>query len=204
VQHLRTGPFGSALKGEHWVEEGHPVITIGSLGEGEFNKSELLYIGNKDVNRLVDFKLKLNDVVFSRVADVGRSIVIKEDQVGWIMSSNLMRISLDPEIMISDFLQYQLSSNHFIKKQIRCKVNSGGRDLANSEVLNSLCFVKPSYDEQLAIVERAKKIDMRLRTELSQVYKLEQQKQGLMHDLLTGKITVTIDEDSDDSEVAHV
>lgn len=194
VQHLRTGPFGSALKGEHWREEGHPVITIGSLGEGEFNESELLYIGNRDVNRLIDFKLKLGDVVFSRVADVGRSIVIKDEQVGWIMSSNLMRISLDPKKMIADFLQYQLSSNDLIRRQIRCKVNAGGRDVANSEVLNSLWFIQPNYDEQLAIVKRAEKIEAKLKKERYLVRKLEQQKQGLMHDLLTGKKRVTVDE----------
>ncbi|WP_333614379.1 restriction endonuclease subunit S [Psychrobacter sp.] len=200
VQHLRTGPFGSALKGEHWREEGHPVITIGSLGEGEFNESELLYIGNKDVNRLIDFKLKLDDVVFSRVADVGRSSVIKDEQVGWIMSSNLMRISLDSKKMIADFLQYQLSSNDLIRRQIRCKVNAGGRDVANSEVLNSLWFIQPDYDEQLAIVKRAEKIEAKLKTERYLVRKLEQQKQGLMHDLLTGKKRVTVDE----SEAEHV
>ncbi len=34
--HIKTGPFGSALKSEHWVEHGIPVITIGALGEGQF------------------------------------------------------------------------------------------------------------------------------------------------------------------------
>ncbi|MGS0681823.1 restriction endonuclease subunit S [Shewanella sp. 125m-7] len=200
VQHLRTGPFGSALKGEHWVEEGHPVITIGALGEGEFIESELLYIGDKDVNRLRDFKLKLDDVVFSRVADVGRSVVIKEEQVGWIMSSNLMRISLDPQKMMAEFLQHQLSSYSLIKKQIRCKVNSAGRDVANSDILNSLWFIQPKHNEQLSIVKRAEEIDVRLKTEQSLAHKLRLQKSGLMDDLLTGKKLVTVDE----PEAAHV
>lgn len=192
TQYLRTGPFGSALKGEHWVEEGHPVITIGSLGKGDFIEEELLFIGDDDARRLADFKLQLGDVVFSRVADVGRSVVIKEDQVGWIMSSNLMKISLDPQKMIPDFLQYQLSSNDLIKKQIRCKVNSGGRDVANSEVLNSLLFVQPEFDEQLAIFDLAEKIIVRLKKEQSFVRKLYLQKIGLMNALLTGKKTVTV------------
>ncbi|TCB70267.1 restriction endonuclease subunit S [Acinetobacter sp. ANC 4216] len=194
IPHIRTGPFGSALKGEHWVNEGHPVITIGALGEGKFIISELLYIGDDDARRLSDFKLKNGDVVFSRVADVGRSVVIEEDQVDWIMSSNLMRISLDRAQVLPKFLQYQLAADIPVKKQIRCKVNAGGRDVANSDILNSLLFVWPSPDEQANIVRKANSIDTRINNELCVVQKLYQQKMGLMNDLLTGKVPVKIDE----------
>lgn len=200
VPHLRTGPFGSALKGEHWVDDGHPVITIGALGEGKFIISELLYIGEDDARRLSDFKLKNGDVVFSRVADVGRSVVIEEDQVDWIMSSNLMRISLDRAQVLPKFLQYQLAADIPVKKQIRCKVNAGGRDVANSDILNSLLFVWPSPDEQANIVMRASSIDTRINNELCVVQKLYQQKMGLMNDLLRGIVPVKIDE----TKVIHV
>ncbi len=193
-QHLRTGPFGSALKGEHWVEEGHPVITIGALGEGGFINSELLYIGDFDAKRLTVFRLKLGEIVFSRVADVGRSVVIKKDQVGWIMSSNLMRISLDRDQVIPEFLQYQLSYDSRVKNQIRCKINSGGREVANSDILNRLIFVWPKFEEQETIVQRANIVDARLLTEREMEKKLQKQKSGLMHDLLTGKVLVKINQ----------
>lgn len=93
--HLRTGPFGSSLKIEHWVKQGHPVITIGALAEGSIIESELLFVSDATARALIDYKLEPGDVVFSRVADVGRSVAITECQSGWIMSSNLMRISLD-------------------------------------------------------------------------------------------------------------
>ena len=192
IPHLRTGPFGSALKGEHWVKEGRPVITIGALGEGAFIKSELLYVGGFDARRLKDFQLKLDNVVFSRVADVGRSVVVRENQVGWIMSSNLMRISLDVEQVIPDLLQQQLSFDNRLKRQIRAKVNSGGRDVANSEILNQLLFVWPPYVEQQKIVEKATAINRKLQSEESKLDKLNKQKSGLMHDLLTGRVKVKL------------
>lgn len=191
IPHLRTGPFGSSLKGEHWVEVGHPVITIGALGEGEFIESELLYVGDFDARRLTEFQLKPGDVVFSRVADVGRSVVIRDEQAGWIMSSNLMRIALDKKLVVPDFLQQQLSFDQRIKQQIRAKVNSGGRDVANSEILNQLRFAWPSYPEQQLIVERAAAVDDRLRSEVNKQRKLEKEKTGLMHDLFTGRVRVT-------------
>lgn len=44
---IKTGPFGSSLKGEHWRETGRPVITIGSFGESGFIEDELLFIDEK-------------------------------------------------------------------------------------------------------------------------------------------------------------
>ncbi len=192
INWIRTGPFGSSLKGEHWQLDGHPVITIGALGAGEFIESELLYVGRKDASRLVDFQLKENDVVFSRVADVGRSVVVREANLGWIMSSNLMRIAVNESLLRPDYLQMQLASDSRFKSQIRASVNSGGRDVANSEVLNRLRFAIPVPDEQDRIIAMANQLTQRMRAELRKVAKLQTQKLGLMQDLLTGKVPVTV------------
>src|SRR5690606_14503973 len=123
------GPFGSSLKGEHWREDGVPVITIGALGEGEFARDELLFISESYANLLTEYRMKPGEVVFSRVADVGRSVVIESEQDGWVMSSNLMRIHLDQDKANPHFLQYLLTFDSRVRKQIRCKVNSSGRDV---------------------------------------------------------------------------
>lgn len=191
---IRTGPFGSSLKGEHWRVEGHPVITIGALGSGEFVASELLFVGPKDASRLIDFQLKENDVVFSRVADVGRSVAVRVGQSGWIMSSNLMRIAVNETLLRPDYLQMQLASDSRVKSQIRASVNSGGRDVANSEVLNRLRFAMPTPDEQDRIIARANRLAQHMNAEARRVAKLQTQKRGLMQDLLTGKVPVAVDD----------
>lgn len=190
---IRTGPFGSALKGEHWRTHGHPVITIGALGEGVFTDDELLFVDSRDAVRLIDFQMKTGDVVFSRVADVGRSVVVRTEQVEWIMSSNLMRISVDDNCARSDFLQMALASDSRIKAQIRARVNSSGRDVANSDVLSQLRFVWPDIEEQDRIIARANRASHRINREQMKLSNLLAQKQGLMHDLLTGKVPVNVE-----------
>lgn len=191
---IRTGPFGSALKGEHWRIHGHPVITIGALGEGVFTDDELLFVDSRDAARLVDFQLKAGDIVFSRVADVGRSVVVRAEQSGWIMSSNLMRIAVDENRTRPDLVQMSLASDSRIKAQIRARVNSGGRDVANSDVLNQLRFVWPDIEEQDRIIKRADIAGCRITSEQLKRSNLLAQKQGLMHDLLTGKVPVKVEE----------
>ncbi len=192
VSWIRTGPFGSALKGEHWRTHGHPVITIGALGEGEFLNEELLFVDAKDAARLRDFQLNVGDVVFSRVADVGRSVVIRKEQASWIMSSNLMRIALDENLVRPDYLQMQLAGDSRVKAQIRAQINSGGRDVANSAVLSRLRFAWPGPDEQDRIISRALLEEHSLRVERRKAEKLQKQKLGLMQDLLTGRVPVPV------------
>jgi type I restriction enzyme, S subunit len=190
---IRTGPFGSSLKGEHWRIFGHPVITIGALGIGQFIDSELLFVGPKDAARLIDFQLKENDVVFSRVADVGRSVVVRKEQSGWIMSSNLMRIAVNETLLRPDYLQMQLASDARVKAQIRASVNSGGRDVANSEVLDRLRFAIPEVVEQDLIIDMSSRLTHCINTETERVRKLQTQKLSLMQDMLTDNDPVKVE-----------
>jgi len=194
--HVKTGPFGSSLKGEHWVESGRPVITIGALGEGELSLDDLLFVSEATAQRLKDYQLEPGDVVFSRVADVGRSAVIRDENKGWIMSSNLMRISLDRKLVLPEYLQSQLAFDYRIKSQVRTKVNSGGRDVANAAILNQLVFAWPQPDEQETALIRIRGIDANRRTLENQRTKLLKLKQGLMHDLLTGRVPIKVNENS--------
>lgn len=188
---IRTGPFGSSLKGEHWREIGRPVVTIGSLGEAAFIASELLYVDEVTAARLGDFELIPGDVVFSRVADVGRSVVVSENERGWIMSSNFMRISCDPAKARPHFLQLLLSSSVLVREQLRTTVNSAGRDVANSAVLMGLSFPWPSPREQDEILRRVNAIGQLVVQEQAELKKLLDGKSGLMDDLLTGRVRVT-------------
>lgn len=189
---LRTGPFGSSLKGEHWRTEGNPVITIGSLGIGDFIADELLYVDDKDAARLKEFQLQEGDVVFSRVADVGRSVVIRALQATWIMSSNLMRIAVDAKKLRPDYLQLQLAGDERVKREMRKRVNSAGRDVANSDVLDQLRFAWPTIQEQDRIIAAITRVSDALACELCKIEKLRKQKLGLMQDLLTGKVQVKV------------
>jgi type I restriction enzyme, S subunit len=194
VPHLKTGPFGSSLKGEHWVEDGIPVITIGALGEGVFYQSELLHVSERTAATLEAYVLQVGDIVFSRVADVGRSVVVTETEAGWIMSSNLMRISLDKALANPFFVRAAIARAEYVKQQIRRFINAGGREVANTGILNSIRFAWPSLGEQSRIVGAVDAHDARIRAEEAYRDKLQLLTKGLMQDLLTGRVRVPVPE----------
>jgi len=188
---IRTGPFGSSLKGEHWRENGRPVITIGSFGENGFILDELLFIDEKKAAAMLEYEVHSGDLVFSRVADVGRSLVVDDRQAGWIMSSNLMRISVDPRRLLPGLLHVQLRHSVRLRKQMSQLVNSAGRDVANSAVLLALDIAVPPRQEQASIRDAIEAINEKLASEEDQLDKLRLHKSGLMDDLLTGRVPVT-------------
>lgn len=188
---IKTGPFGSSLKGEHWRETGRPVITIGSFGESGFIEDELLFIDEKKAKSMIEYEVHPGDLVFSRVADVGRSLVVEENEAGWIMSSNLMRICVERKKLLPALLHIQLRHSVRLRKQMSQLVNSAGRDVANSAVLLALDIAVPPGFEQIEIEKAIVCNDEKLVKEEQQLNKLRLQKSGLMDDLLTGRRPVT-------------
>ena len=167
-----------------------PVVTIGSLGEGEFLSDHLLYISQQKARDLSAYALVPGDIVFSRVADVGRSVVIREGQAGWVMSSNMMRISLDPERAVPDYVRLNIAAHPGIRRQIRQHVNAGGRDVANQKVLNAIRFPWPEVEEQRRIVSAVEVSQAALTEQRRKLDKLHRLKTGLMQSLLHGRARV--------------
>lgn len=188
--YIKTGPFGSSLKGEHWKETGVPVITIGALGEDEFINDNLLYITQDKANELYKYSLKEGDILFSRVADVGRSLIIDKDHAGWIMSSNFMRLRIDTDIINPIIIYLNIKFSRQFKSQIARNVNSSGRAVTNTSILNSLLIPKMDKNEQERIVDTYMRIVAAHETIAKEQLSLYNQKQGLLSDLITGKVRI--------------
>ena len=188
--YLKTGPFGSSLKQEHWVAQGVPVITIGSLGQGRFVESELLHVNQRTAANLSSYAVIPGDIVFSRVADVGRSAVVGNANAGWILSSNTMWISLDRRRAVPEYVQGNISANWSVRRQIGQFVNSAGRDIANASIVDRLRLPWPPIAEQRHIASVIARHDERLRSEYRTRDKLRLIEHGLMKDLLTGRVRV--------------
>ena len=188
--YIKTGPFGSSLKGEHWKETGVPVITIGALGEDEFINDNLLFISQDKANELYKYSLKEGDILFSRVADVGRSLIIDKDHAGWIMSSNFMRLRIDTDIINPIIIYLNIKFSRQFKSQIARNVNSSGRAVTNTSILNSLLIPKMDKNEQERIVDTYMRIVAAHETIAKEQLSLYNQKQGLLSDLITGKVRI--------------
>lgn len=150
---LKTGPFGSNLKSSYFINKGVPVLSIGSLGEDGIIEKELFYLAKEVASRFEGYYVREGDVVFSRVADVGRCHLITTKERGYIISSNLIRIRVDREKILPGFLILLLKHSPLVRDQIaRMTTQAAGRLLVNTQTLAKLRFPVPSLHEQLLLV----------------------------------------------------
>ncbi len=184
---VKTGPFGSMLKGEHWVERGVPVVTIGSLGQSTFLEDEFLHVGTSTTNRLAAYRLEPGDLIFSRVADVGRALVVPVRGEGWLMSSNLIRLTCDASRLDPTYLWLAITCSPSVRSALRRKINTGGRDVASSALLRSLVLPVPPIEQQRSVVARTAAVELIATVERARLAKLKALQRGLSNDLLAGR-----------------
>ena len=98
IADIQTGPFGSQLHKEDYVENGTPIVTVEHLGNRVFTEQNLPRVSDKDKERLNKYVLKTGDIVFSRVGSVDRCSYVDEEHNGWMFSGRCLRVRATTQI----------------------------------------------------------------------------------------------------------
>ena len=98
IAKIQTGPFGSQLHKEDYVENGTPIVTVEHLGNRTFKEQNLPKVSDEDKEKLKKYILMEGDIVFSRVGSVDRCSYVDEFHAGWMFSGRCLRIRPVKEI----------------------------------------------------------------------------------------------------------
>jgi len=181
---VQTGPFGSQLHAEDYVEEGTPLLLIRNIGENGLILDGLPRITEQDAARLVRYVLQPGDVVFSRVGRVGSCFLATEDQAGWIISGQTLRIRVPYDDLHPQYFLYALRDKEAQDFITGASVGTT-RSSINTTILKSLPVRVPSYAEQTAIADILSTVDQAIAQTEALIAKQRRIKTGLLHDLLT-------------------
>ncbi|RLF58276.1 MAG: hypothetical protein DRN37_05215 [Thermoplasmata archaeon] len=190
---VQTGPFGSQLHAKDYKDRGIPIITVEHLGDNEIIHNNLPLVGKTDYERLGRYLLKTGDLVFSRVGAIDRCAYVSKQENGWLFSGRCLRVRMGGNSIDPRFLSFQLNSygsrkwilNHAVGSTMAC---------LNTSILCEVPVVLPRIQEQIFIASLLDAHDAHIRAEEQYRDKLKLQKKGFMHDLLTGKVRVNMDE----------
>ena len=92
IADIQTGPFGSQLHKEDYVENGTPIVTVEHLGNRVFTEQNLPKVSDSDKARLSKYTLSTGDIVFSRVGSVDRCSYVDNSHDGWMFSGRCLRV----------------------------------------------------------------------------------------------------------------
>lgn len=149
ISNIRTGPFGSTLHAEDYVEEGTPIITTEHFKTGDLPEQTngIPQVSAEDLRRLESYVLKTDDIVFSRVGSVDINALIKPSQSGWLFSGRVLRVRTGNNID-SQYLHYELSTTR-AKNDVIARAVGQTMPSINTEILKQTkVFIPTEIKEQ--------------------------------------------------------
>lgn len=148
---IQTGPFGSQLHQEDYVQIGTPIITVEHLGENRILNVNTPKVSDFDRDRLSRYQLKKGDIVFSRVGSVDRRALVSEQEEGWLFSGRCLRIRPNSTKIDSKYLSYFFGLAAF-KEHIRSIAVGATMPSLNTSILSEIAVpYPPNIREQRAI-----------------------------------------------------
>lgn len=197
---LRSGPFGSALLKSELVEDGIPFLGIDNIHIERFEESFRRFVSERKYRELGKYAVRPKDVIITIMGTVGRAAIVPIHIDLALSSKHLWTMTFDQGLVIPELVCWQLNYAPWVKAWFRRETQGGIMDAIQSKTLRKLILPLPAPTEQKMIFERYTAITERLSSEKKELEKRIKAKHGLMHDLLTGKVGVKIDQ----PESAHI
>lgn len=145
---LKCGPFGSALKKHEYTDSGIPVWTMDNIVNGKFSEKDCLYINKEKHKELRSYSVENGDIIISRAGTVGKMGVVETFSPMSIISSNLIRLSLDKNVLRPIF--FVCLMEYFKGRMGRLKTGpDGSYTFMNTNVLENLEIPLPTISVQM-------------------------------------------------------
>jgi type I restriction enzyme S subunit len=156
-QPVMTGPFGSTLGREDFIDSGIPLLTIGCLAETGVKLDHACFISPQKAQELVRYQLKQGDLLFSRSASVGRVGFVTAELEGSLINYHLMRLRLAHPVISPRYFVYYVRGSSAVVSYLR-RVNHGAtRDGINTTDLLGMPVALPPRKEQEQIVSEVER-----------------------------------------------
>lgn len=184
------GPFGSNLLASDYRSVGVPVTFVRDIKADGFQWNSNIYVEPKKARELSAHSVQSGDLLATKMGlPPCIACVYPEWMASGIITADIIRLRPNTQISTSQWLSLFINSNAIIR-QVRGITGGITRDKITLHDFRRLLIALPSLKEQKQIINILDTYNSRICCEEAYREKLKFQKQGLMHDLLTGKVRV--------------
>jgi type I restriction enzyme S subunit len=173
-----------------------PYLRVANVQDGYLDLTEIktVQITRKELEQL---RLQEGDVLMNEGGDfdkLGRGAVWSGEIEDCVHQNHVFRVRTDSSSLLPYFLAFYSESSFGKKYFLISSKQSTNLASINSTQLSAYPIALPSREEQQAIIDRISAANGRIEQMKAEAVKLRNQKSGLMHDLLTGKVPVKVEE----------
>lgn len=187
---IKIGPFGSQLKKEMLLEDGlYRVYGQENIYENDFSIGDR-YLTPEHFQRLKSCEIQPGDFLMSTMGTIGKCAIAPQKLQRGIMDSHLIRLRFDAKKIKQEYILHLFSDQFdYLKRQTQQLAVGGIMDGLSVGIVSKL---KVKYPVNKSDQEELIQIFDDMNTEISlleeKLLKYQQIKQGMMEDLLTGKV----------------
>lgn len=182
------GPFGSNLKSSDYVSDGVRILQLQNIGDGQFHDDYSIFTTEEKADELLCNNIYPGEIILSKMGDpVARACFVPHGAKRYLMASDGIRLAVDERRFDKRFVHDYINSPYFRQRAIDASTGST-RQRIGITVLKALPFSAPPLPEQTAIADVLASLAAELTALEARRDKTRQLKQGMMQELLTGRI----------------
>ncbi len=107
---VQTGPFGSQLHAEDYVDDQWPVINPANIRGDRLVADWSVTVDDSTRGRLKRHVLKADDVMFARRGGLGRAALVRDKEAGWLSGTGSLVVRLSGRVLRPNYLVHVLQT----------------------------------------------------------------------------------------------
>ena len=148
----QTGPFGSQLHSDEYVENETPLINPSNILGGKIVPNQAVTVDEPTARRLSRHRLIPGDLLFARRGELGRAAVVTQEAAGWLCGTGSLRVRLRPGTLDAGFAAYVLQSAA-TRSYFELVAVGTTMDNLNTAIVMGLPVPLPPKQDQLRIAD---------------------------------------------------
>lgn len=188
---IQTGPFGSQLHAEDYVEDGTPVVNPSNLIDGQIVPDWKCSVAAEMVNTLPQHVLRIGDIVFGRRGEMGRCALVKPENAGWLCGTGSLNLRLktgNPRFVVTYL------GTPMVRELLKLESVGSTMDNLNASILSRVRVPLPPEAEQEEIAafldSESSRLDALTAEATRGIALLKERRSALISAAVTGKIDV--------------
>lgn len=154
---VKTGPFGSMLHKEDYIENGVPLVNPIHMRDYRVIPDKSFTISEIKAKELSNYLLQENDIIFARRGDIGRCAVIDKKQIGYLCGTGSLFVRFKEQVN-SIFIMYVIRCHSFTNTLIAAAKGVTMLNI-NSNTVENLGFILPPLSLQREFAEKVEAIE---------------------------------------------
>lgn len=148
---MQTGPFGSQLHAEDYVDGGIPLVNPAHMIDGVIIPDTQVTVDEVTWQRLKRHALTAGDIIFARRGELGRCAIVTNEQDGWLCGTGSLKAKLNAQLDAE--YAYLLITSKGAVAELSLESKGSTMENLNTESLGRIRLPLPPVSEQKAILE---------------------------------------------------